>query len=112
LDEIKVREATCSSNWGIMKVAIGRSVDFHDKVREEDVHAKTIHANETASPLMLMGPKVVKWAVKVGYMETIADENILAIEGVNGCAVTKDGSKRIDTHPDVPARDRIISNER
>jgi hypothetical protein len=43
-----------------MKVAINCSVDFHDKVREEDVHAKTIHANETASPLMLMGSKAGK----------------------------------------------------
>ena len=45
-------------------------------------------------------------------METIADENLLAIEGDNGCAVTKDGSKRVVTHSDAPAQDGIVRDER
>ena len=45
-------------------------------------------------------------------MEAIPDEDLLAIEGDDGRAVAKDGGKRVVTHPNTPARDRMVGNER
>ena len=60
LDVIEVGKTACTSNWGVTKVAVGGSVNFHDKGREEDMHAETAHANKTTSLLSLMGPEAVK----------------------------------------------------
>ena len=59
LDIIQARKTTGVSNGGIKKMAICRRVHLHDKVRKEDVHAETVHANETTTPLALMSPKTV-----------------------------------------------------
>ena len=87
-------------------------VHLHDKVRKEDVHAKTVHANETTTPLALMGPKTVQRVLQVRYVEAIPDEGLLAIEGDDGCAVAKDGGKRIVTHPNTPTQNRMVEKER
>ncbi len=112
LDIIEVGKTTGASNGGIKKVAIRCRVHLHDKVRKEDVHAKTVHANETTTPLALMGPKTAQRVSQVGYMEAITDEDLLAIEGDDGCTLAKNGGKRIVTHPNTPARNRMVGNER
>ena len=96
---VQVGKTTRTSDWGITKVAIGLGVDFYDKGWEEDVHAKTIHANETTTALALMGPQTVKRVAKVRYVKTISDEEFLAIEGDDGRAMAKDWSKQIVAHP-------------
>ena len=45
-------------------------------------------------------------------METIADEDLLAVKGYDGGAVAEDGSKRVVTHSDAPTRDRVVRDER
>ncbi len=87
-------------------------VHLHDKVRKEDVHAKTVHANETTTPLALMGPKTVQRVLQVRYVEAIPDDDLLAIEGDDGCAVAKYGGKRIVAHLNTLAQNRMVGNER
>ena len=53
-------KAAFASNWGVTKVAVGGRVNLYDKGRKEDMHAKTVHSNETTSPLALVGPEAVK----------------------------------------------------
>jgi len=65
LDIIKIRETTGTSDRGIMKVAVGRSVDFHDKGGKENMHAKTVHADEATTSLTLMSSKAVKRVAQV-----------------------------------------------
>ena len=60
LDVIEVGKTACPSDWGVAKVAVGGGVDLHDKGREEDMHAETVHANKSTSPLSLVGPEAVK----------------------------------------------------
>ena len=60
LDVVEVGKTACPSNWGVAKVAVGGGVNLHDKGREEDMHAETVHANKSTSPLSLMGPEAVK----------------------------------------------------
>ena len=109
---IEVGKAALASNWGVTKVAIGGRVDLYDKGRKEDMHAKTVHANETTTPLALMSLKTVQRVTEVWDMEAIPDEDRLAIEGDDSCTVTKDGGKRIVTHPNTPAQNRMVGNER
>ena len=45
-------------------------------------------------------------------MEAIRDENFLAVKGYDRGAVAEDGSERVVTHSDAPARDRIVRDER
>ncbi len=76
------------------------------------MHVETVHANETTTPLALMGSKTVQRVSQVGYMEAIPDEDLLAIEGDDGCTVAKDGGKRVVTHSNTLARNRMVGNER
>ena len=57
---IEVGKAALTSNRGVTKVAIGGRVNLYNKGRKEDMHAKTVHSNETTSPLALVGPEAVK----------------------------------------------------
>ena len=59
LDIVEVRKTAGAANGGIKKVTIRCHVHLHDKGRKEDMHAKTVHANETTTPLALMSPKTV-----------------------------------------------------
>ena len=112
LDIIEVGKTTGASNGGIKKVTIRCRVHLHDEVRKEDMHAKTVHANETTTPLTLMSPKTVERITEVRDVEAIPDEDLLAIEGDDGRAVAKVGGKRVVTHPNTPAQDRMVGNER
>jgi hypothetical protein len=40
-------------------MAVGGGVNFHDKGGEEDMHAETVHTNETTSSLSLMSSEAV-----------------------------------------------------
>jgi hypothetical protein len=103
-DIVEVRKTTGASNGGIKKVAIRCHVHLHDKVRTEDVHAKTVHANEATTPLKMMSPKTVQRVTEVWDVEAIPDEDLLTIEGDDGCTLAKDGGKRFVTHPNTPAK--------
>ncbi len=63
-------------------------------------------------PLMLMSPKTVERVTDVRDVEAIPDEDLLAIEGDDGRAVAKDRGKRVVTHPNTLAQDRMVGNER
>ena len=76
------------------------------------MHAKTVHANETTILLTLMSPKTVERVTEVRDVEAIPDEDLLAIEGDDGCTVAKDGGKRVVTHSNTLARNRMVGNER
>ncbi len=40
------------------------------------------------------------------------DEDLLAIKGDEGCTVAKDGGKRIVTHPNTPAQNRMVQGNK
>jgi hypothetical protein len=58
-----------------------------------------------------MRPETVKRYPKVGDMEDIADEKTLAIERNDRRSTTQDGGKRIVTHADVEAVNRLVGDE-
>ncbi len=60
MNVVEVGKTACASNWDVVKMAVGGGVNFQDEGRKEYVHAKTMHANKTTSPLVLMCTEAVE----------------------------------------------------
>jgi hypothetical protein len=58
-----------------------------------------------------MRPETVEGNPKAGDMEDIADEKTLAVERNDSRAPTQDGSKRIVTHADAEAVNRLVGDK-
>jgi hypothetical protein len=52
-------------------MAVCGSVDVEDEGGKEDMEAKTIHSDMTASPLLLMGPETVKRVTEIRNMKAV-----------------------------------------
>ncbi len=50
------------------------------KVKKGDVKAQAVHPNESTPTLLLMGWETVKRILEVGNVETIPDEDSLAVQ--------------------------------
>ncbi len=66
LDVVKGRHLGGAADRGIREVAVCGSVDFGNERGEEDIHAQTLHADEAASKLTLMGTETVEGVAKGG----------------------------------------------
>jgi hypothetical protein len=58
-------------------------VDLDDERWEEYVHSQTMHPNEAASMLLLMGTEAVQWIPEGEYVEAVPDQDAFTIEGNN-----------------------------
>ncbi len=75
------------------------------------MHASVVAPQEPAARLAKMRPETVKRYPKVGDMEDIADEKTLAIERNGRRSTNQDRGKRIVTHADAEAMNRLVGNE-
>jgi len=66
LDVVQGRHLGGAANRGIREVAVCGRVDFDDEKGEEDIHAQTLHADEAASKLTLMGAETVGGLQRAG----------------------------------------------
>jgi hypothetical protein len=92
-------------------VAIGACVDWQDECLKVNQHSSLKSANETASALLEMSAKTVKWHRKTGNVKGIADKNALSVEGEDGSAVSKDWNVWVITHAHLQIFNGLVRDE-
>jgi hypothetical protein len=94
-----------------MKVKMGGCDGFDDEHWKEGMEAQAIHPNEPTPAVLLMGLETVKMISEVGNMETIPDEDSLAIQRDDGRPMPKNWGKGVIAHTYAPSSDRIVRDK-
>jgi hypothetical protein len=74
----------------IVQSAVSGSVDFNNEGREESIHAKLVHAQESTPVLLLMGAEAVERVSKCRNVEAVPDKNSLPVNGDDSRSDAKD----------------------
>ncbi len=93
LDIVQGRHLGGAADRGIREVAVCGHVDFDDERGEEDIHAQTLHADEAASKLTLMGAETVEGVANCRDVEALSNQDAFAIHGNDSRAGAEDGGE-------------------
>ena len=93
LDVVQGQHLGGVANRGIREVAVCSRADLDDERGEEDIHAQTLHADEAASKLTLMGAETVEGVAKGRDVEALSNQDAFAIHGNNSRAGAEDGGE-------------------
>ncbi len=92
-------------------MAIGGCVHLEKEGWEEDIHSQSKHPNESTTLLTLVSSKAVQGVAEVRNMEAMVNQDLLAIEGDDGRAMTKDWCERIIAHANSTSQDGIVGDK-
>ncbi len=101
-------EGGTAAEGRIGEVTIRRHVHSEHKHWEAHQHASLISPIEAAGTMSEMGVEAVKGHHKTGYVEGIADENMMTVEGDDGRPATKDRDERIFVHLNLKIEDGLV----